>query len=159
MLLNEASSKENLILLRKGFKTALKNTEIQTCGMLRYLLPVVFLHSYFKASIQKRISNFYSISRQKIDFFLHRLLLSIFLQYSLISTFRLSSLTQYPVTCISFSSLHYRTVICLRLVEVGNDLAENFPWEPLDGRCLHKSSWEIIVTCCLAPMLEEQRYS
>lgn len=79
-----------------------------------------------------------------------------FLQCSLISTFRLSSLTQYPVTCIFFSSLDYRTVICLRLV-VGNDLAENFPWEPLDGRCLHKSSWEIIVTCCLAPMLEEQR--
>ena len=81
-----------------------------------------------------------------------------FLQCSLISTFRLSSLTQYPVTCIFFSSLDYRTVICLRLVVVGNDLAENFPREPLDGRCLHKSSREIIVTCCLAPMLEEQRY-
>jgi len=92
-------------------------------------------------------------------FFLLSIYLSFFLQCSLISTFRLSSLTQYPVTCIFFSSLDYRTVICLRLVVVGNDLAENFPRVPLDGRCLHKSSWEIIVTCCLAPMLEERRYS
>lgn len=120
--------------------------------MLRYLLPVVCSHFYLKVCIQKRVSHFYSISRQKIDFFLHHLLLSIFLSFflqcSLISTFRLSSLTQYSVTCIFFSSVDYRTVICLRLVVVGNDLAENFPREPLDGRCLHKSSWEIIVTCC-----------
>jgi hypothetical protein len=67
--------------------------------------------------------------------------------------------TQYTVTCIFFSAWDYRTVICLRLAGVGNDLAENFPWEPLDGRCLHTSSWEIIVTCCLAPMLDEQRCS
>jgi hypothetical protein len=126
--------------------------------MLRLVLRVVFLHFYFKACVRKWIWYFYSVSRQKTDFLLYHLFLSVFLSFFNVLSFpHFDFLVWHSIQLlvIFFSSLEYRTVICLRLARVGNDLAKNFPWEPLDGRCLHKFSWEIIVTCCLAPMLEK----
>jgi hypothetical protein len=77
-----------------------------------------------------------------------------FFQCSLVSIFPLLGVAYHPIV---FCFIFFRTTaIYLRLAGAGNDLAQNFPWEPLDGRCVHKSSWEIIVTCCLGPMLEEK---
>lgn len=139
--------------IKKHINPDLWNASISIAGCMSSLLLKSLYTKTSLTFLGRKLISSYTI------FFLLSIYLSFFLQCSLISTFRLSSLTQYPVTCIFFSSLDYRTVICLRLVVVGNDLAENFPRVPLDGRCLHKSSWEIIVTCCLAPMLEERRYS
>jgi hypothetical protein len=112
-----------------------------------------------KFRVREWISYFYSISRQRTDFFARFLFLRPFLNVLSFPHFDL--LVWHSILLLEFLFLPYdwRTVICLLLAGVENDLAENFPREPLDGRCLHKSSWEIIVTCCLGPMQEKWMYS